>query len=577
MKTRLSWWKAPGKLTFCLAVLLWRASLPLFGQGAAPFQLTDDFASRPIILGPDYWIVGSLSNATIEAGEPFIPGVSSGQTVWGSWTAPSNGIVVLSADAQTFSPLLTVYAGSDFTNFSLVASNNYLICYEDGDCGCHWRERQLISFHVTRRQTYQICVDSAIFTDASIELQEIPVTFNGNTFTFTEWAPTFTTNILQGGAFTLNFQFTPAPANDNFNNRVRLSGPRIATHVSNTGATKEVGEPDHLGNPGGSSVWYSWTAPASGRVTLSTNDVPAYAPPSSGPGDGLIITPIGPPTCGNEIDQNPPPVFYPIFAAYKGTAVDALTPADNLLMALDAYPNAVAFDAVKGQIYQIAFDGNMGTAGEIPFFLALTTPAPNANFNSRIQLHGVSVAATGYNAGATHQSGAPVLTGSAGKTAWWSWTAPVPGSVSLDLTGSDYSFPLAVFTGPSLPGLQMVAEGTGGLSFNASRGQTYQIAVSDDNGLTGTISLNLLGPIVDLPLERTAKRGNVVTLTYGTSPGEIVALLFSTDNENWTIVQKTTASVKMVSFQVKQAPTQQGPFYRAIIFDDVSFDRRAQN
>jgi hypothetical protein len=103
-----------------------------------------------------------------------------------------------------------------------------------------------------------------------------------------------------------------------------------------------------LGNPGGSSVWYSWTAPASGRVTLSTNDVPAYAPPSSGPGDGLIITPIGPPTCGNEIDQNPPPVFYPIFAAYKGTAVDALTPADNLLMALDAYPNAVAFDAVKG-------------------------------------------------------------------------------------------------------------------------------------------------------------------------------------------------------------------------------------
>jgi hypothetical protein len=87
MKTRLSLWKTPGKLTFCLAILLWRTSLPLFGQGAVPIQLTDDFASRPIILGPDYWIVGSLSNATIEAGEPFIPGVSSGQTAWGSWTA----------------------------------------------------------------------------------------------------------------------------------------------------------------------------------------------------------------------------------------------------------------------------------------------------------------------------------------------------------------------------------------------------------------------------------------------------------------------------------------------------------
>jgi len=380
-----------------------------------------------------------------------------------------------------------------------------------------------------------------------------------------------------GGPFSLNFQYTPAPANDDFNSRSRLFGARILTQVSNAGATKEAGEPDHLGNPGGSSVWYSWTASASGRVTLSTNQLPVYPPPSSGPGDGLIITTVGPPTCGNEIDQNPPPAFYPVFAAYTGSAVSSLMSANCLPMSLDAYPNAVEFNAVKGQTYQIAFDGNMGTTGEIPFCLALTTPAPNANFDRRIQLHGVSIAATGYNAGATYQSGAPVLAGTTGKTAWWSWTAPVSGSVSLDLTGSDYSFPLAVFTGPSLSRLQMVAEGTGGLSFDATRGQTYQIAVSDDNGLTGTIRLNLLGPIVDLPLEHTAKRGNVATLIYSASPGEIVALLFSTDNENWTRVQVATASVKMVSFQVKQAPTQSGPFYRAIIFDDVSLDRRAQN
>jgi hypothetical protein len=58
-------------------------SLSLFAQGVLPFQLTDDFANRPVISGPEYWIVGSLSNATIEAGEPFIDGVSSGQTAWG--------------------------------------------------------------------------------------------------------------------------------------------------------------------------------------------------------------------------------------------------------------------------------------------------------------------------------------------------------------------------------------------------------------------------------------------------------------------------------------------------------------
>ncbi|MGA2244379.1 MAG: hypothetical protein ABSH48_05210 [Verrucomicrobiota bacterium] len=503
MNTRLGGWKRPGELEFFLAALLWCVSFSLFGQGSLPVQLSDDFASRPTIRGPDYWIVGSLSNATMEAGEPFIPGVSSGQTEWGSWTAPSNGIVALSADAQSFSPLLTIYTGDDFTNLFLVASNNYLICYEDGGCGCHWRERQQISFHVARGGAYQICVDSAIITDASIGPQEFPVTFNGTTFVSMGWGPTFTTNILPGGPFTLNFQFTPAPANDEFSNRNQLFGSRIATFASNAGATKEPGEPDHLGNPGGSSVWYSWTAPASGRVTLSTNDVPPYAPPAWGGGDyGSFTTTIGPPSCGNEIDQNPPPVFYPIFAAYTGTAVNALTPADNLLMSLDAYPNAVEFDAVKGQAYHIAFDGNLGTTGGIPFYLALTTPASNDNFNRRIQLRGVSVVASGYNAGATCQSGAPILGGATGKTAWWSWTAPGSGPVFLDLTGSDYTFPLAVFTGSSLPSLQLVAEGTAGLSFNATRGQTYQIAVSDDNGLTGAISLKLK---IDLPLERTPR------------------------------------------------------------------------
>ena len=180
--------------------------------------------------------------------------------------------------------------------------------------------------------------------------------------------------------------------------------------ISNAGATKELGEPDHLGNSGGSSVWFTWTAPASGRVTLSTNNVPPYAPPASSSGDGSygVITTMpyfGPPTCGNLVDQNPPPIFYPLFAAYTGTNVAELTPADNLPAALAAFPNLVEFDAVKGQTYQIAFDGNLGTTGEIPFYLELTTPASNDIFAKRILLHGIYATATSYNAGATHQIG----------------------------------------------------------------------------------------------------------------------------------------------------------------------------
>jgi len=489
MKTQRSHTRSLGELKFHVALVCCCACLPLFAQGISPIVMSDGFANRPV-LSLTNWIVGSTSNVTIEVGEPYIEDVSSGQTVWGSWKAPSNGMVVLSADAQSFSPLLTVYRGNDFANLSLVASNNYLICYEDGDCGCHWRERQQISFRVARGQTYQVCVDSAIITDTSIQLISTPA---GGGATMMWWGPVFTTNILAGGDFTLNFQFTPAPANDDFSKRHRLTGSRITTAASNAGATKEPGEPDHLGNPGGSSVWYSWTAPASGRVTLTTNEVPQYAAPTWGDGGyGLTITTTGPPNCGNEIDQNPPPVFYPLFAAYTGTSVAMLTASDNLPMALDAYPYGVEFDAVKGVTYQLAFDGNLGTTGEIPLFLALTTPSANDNFNHRILLRGVSVVATGFNAGAIYQRGAPVLGGSTGKTVWWSWTAPVSGSVSLDLTGSDYSFPLAVFTGSSLPSLRQAAAGTGGLSFTAIKGQTYQIAVSDAGGLTGNIHLTLL-------------------------------------------------------------------------------------
>ena len=547
-------------LKLCIAISLCCAGLSTFAQFGPPFQLADNFANRTVIFGPDYWITGSLSNATSEAGEPFIDGVSSGQTVWGTWTAPSNGIVTLLPDADTFSPLLTVYTGNALKNLTLVASNNYLICYEDGTCGCHWRERNQTTFHVSGGQAYQICVDSAIITDASWVNQTDP---------WYSWSVVQTTNIPAGGDVQLGLQFTPAPKNDDFVNRIKLSGSRFSTNVSNAGATKELGEPNHSGNPGGSSVWYSWTAPASGRATLSVNEVPDYAPPSSSDGgsDDIIITPVGN-SCGREIDQNPPPLFYPVFAAYTGMAVNSLTSANCLPMALDAFPCAVEFDAVKGQTYQIAFDGNMGTTGNIPLYLALTKPASNDNFENRIKLHGVYVTATSYNAGATRQSGEPLFGDSTGKTVWWSWTAPVNGTVSIGLSGSDYSFPVAAFTGSSLARLRMVAAASGGVTFEAVAGQTYQIAVGDRAGLTGAIKLELQAPIVDLPLFQTVRRpANSALLYYGASAGQVVLLLHSNDGVNWQNGQTSAANHAVVEFLVRPAPSNNGPYYRAIVVD----------
>ena len=62
-----------------------------------------------------------------------------------------------------------------------------------------------------------------------------------------------------------------APVNDNFSDRILLSGATVSTSGTNVDATKEVGEPDLvLGGTEFHSVWYEWVAPASGRLLLDT-------------------------------------------------------------------------------------------------------------------------------------------------------------------------------------------------------------------------------------------------------------------------------------------------------------------
>ena len=61
-----------------------------------------------------------------------------------------------------------------------------------------------------------------------------------------------------------------SPANDDFTNRLVLGGLPAATTGSNVGATQEPGEPRHAGNGGGKSVWWTWTAPVTTAVQVST-------------------------------------------------------------------------------------------------------------------------------------------------------------------------------------------------------------------------------------------------------------------------------------------------------------------
>jgi len=66
------------------------------------------------------------------------------------------------------------------------------------------------------------------------------------------------------------------PTNDGFANAKKLRGFYVGDPYAgdfgarSVEASKEAGEPNHAGNAGGASVWYSWTARRSRRVEIET-------------------------------------------------------------------------------------------------------------------------------------------------------------------------------------------------------------------------------------------------------------------------------------------------------------------
>ena len=126
-----------------------------------------------------------------------------------------------------------------------------------------------------------------------------------------------------------------APPNDHFENAQVVTGPIGSVSGINFGGTKQAGEPNHGDNAGGKSVWYRWTAPASG---------PAYFN-----------------TLGSDFDTT--------LGIYTGSSVNALTLIgqndDFFEFDVGYIQSQVRFTAVAGTVYYIAVDGHDGVTGNI--------------------------------------------------------------------------------------------------------------------------------------------------------------------------------------------------------------------
>ncbi|RUT06030.1 hypothetical protein DSM106972_032360 [Dulcicalothrix desertica PCC 7102] len=129
--------------------------------------------------------------------------------------------------------------------------------------------------------------------------------------------------------------------------------------------------------------------------------------------------------------------------------------------------------------------------------ITVNNPTPiNDNFANQITLVGTSGSVTGTNIGATAEIGEATQSGT-NNSVWWNWTAPTSGTVTFDTVGSNFDTYLSVYTGTSVNSLTLVSfnDDSGGVStsrvsFSATAGTVYRIAVDGYSSSTGNISLN---------------------------------------------------------------------------------------
>ncbi len=214
----------------------------------------DNLADAKVITGEHHEEFIDLRYATREPGEPSHGGRSH-KSAWWKWTAPVSGEfhaatisdIFDSEDSRT--PGIAVYTGPaarpSFSQLVRVAqaSNAGLVPGETrpaDDC-----TPARAAFIAVAGTTYYIAVD----------LHQ-----NG-----TEEHKGFRSGLFLGRA----------PANDHFANAAEIIGSRRTVRGHNVGATEEPGEPviDPTWKKPGSattSVWWKWTAPASGLTQVHT-------------------------------------------------------------------------------------------------------------------------------------------------------------------------------------------------------------------------------------------------------------------------------------------------------------------
>jgi hypothetical protein len=424
----------------------------------APAPANDSFAYAQMLEGPAVKVRGSHRSATAEPGEPAHAGFAAARSLWYRWTAPQSGPVRLSARpfsadaatppesypagtlAQPHRPRLGIYVGDAIDNLQPQASQelpNTNSLQND------------VEFSPTAGQSYALALDGGEPTDADV------------------------------GEFEL--QLIQLPVNDDFSDRIVLTGPVAVLSGTLFGATRPANEwiaqwPSSSPAPSLMNAWWEWTAPADLRVTLRNLHPYEHFWAIWRSGDNRQYFP----RC-SVMDR---------YFGWEDTRRD--------------------FVAHSGETWYIAVYADPASTTPVEMELEGVPVPSNDNFSGRILLNGERVAVSARGDNTSRESNEPphglgTVSLPYGQVTnapslWWSWTAPHAGLFALtteaqaalqpQLTGPWDQVVRAdcfVYQGDQLTNLSRVAgtapdttsppTGIKRVTFAATAGGAYQIAL----------------------------------------------------------------------------------------------------
>jgi Ca2+-binding RTX toxin-like protein len=264
--------------------------------------------------------------------------------------------------------------------------------------------------------------------------------------------------VWQGALRTFVVANVTRPSNDDFAGQT-IAGDTGTVFGSNTDATTQPGEVVGAG-AADTSVWYSWTAPASGPTTLNLRDA----------------------------------AFDTTLGVFTGNSVNALTFVAGNDDSNGTLQSKVRFNAVAGTTYRIVVDGFAAAHGPFGLQWALNPPA-NDDFATPTVISGATGSSFGTNVRSTGEPGEPQHVGTPDRTVWYQWTAPETGSAVFNTRQSSFDTTLAVYTGSAINALTQRANNDDSNSLQSkvvapvTAGTTYRIAVDGFAAATGSIRL----------------------------------------------------------------------------------------